>query len=227
MTLSKRAVFDHWPMGLTRPEGYFALFLVFAYSSGVVAHVIPSIYPVTRYTTDPLLLIVNGILLYLLYRRNNDIRLFLWAAITFVGTFCVEALGVATGAIFGEYTYGSTMIVQWLGVPFVIALNWTVLILASNDLAARLTRHPLLISLLASLVIALYDFFIEPVAIYLDYWTWAVAEVPLQNYLAWSVVAFLFSLPLNYFSIRFRSPLLPIYLGVQLLFFILLNWLLL
>lgn len=224
---SKRAFFGSWPFGLTWQEGSFALFLLFAYGTGVYAHVDPVFYPLTRYSTDPLLLIVNGTILYLLYQRNRDQRLLIWSAITFIGTFFIEALGVATGDIFGEYTYGATMRVQWLGVPFVIALNWTILIIASNDLAVRVVGHPVMTSFVTSGFIALYDFFIEPVAIHLDYWTWAAPEIPLRNYFAWSTVAFLFSLPLNYLKIRFQSPLLPIYLVIQLLFFILLNLLLL
>lgn len=203
-------------------EKVFGVFMAFAFASGAWAHLLPAVLPITKLTTDMLLLGICGSLLGLLYRRNGDIRLFYWAAAAYTGTFFIEVAGVATGMIFGEYHYGATMWIQWLNVPLVIALNWTALILATNDLAARWLRHPLAISVLASVLIMGYDLFIEPVAVRLDYWQWAGGVIPTQNYLAWGVVALVFSIPLNYTQVAYRSPLLPIYALAQLFFFLVL-----
>ena len=163
-----------------------------------------------------------------------------WLVAAYCFTFAAEAVGVATGALFGEYAYGPTMRWQWLGVPFVIALNWCVLTLATNDLAERVLTaedaedaedaegrrgwmQSLTTAALASIFIALYDVAIEPVAIKLDYWQWGGGEIPLQNYLMWAVVALLISLPLQLLGIRYRSPLLWVYLAAQLFFFVVLN----
>lgn len=200
--------------------------MAFLYASGLVAHAVPSLRPLTAFTADIFLLIINGVLLWFIFRRNADRRLWIWAAAAYAFTFAIEALGVATGDIFGEYAYGSGMKVQWLGVPLVIALNWTLLTLGVNELAARLFRSPWLMASAAAVLMAAYDWFIEPVAIALDYWTWAGGEIPVQNYIAWAVVAFVASVPLHLFRIRFRHPLLPVYLGVQLLYFIVLQFLL-
>ncbi|MBX2872918.1 MAG: carotenoid biosynthesis protein [Saprospiraceae bacterium] len=209
-----------------KAERWFVYILVYLFLSGLVAHLVPSIYPFTRYTTDLFLLLINGTLLYFLFEKNKDQKLWWWAAITYLGTFSLEALGVATGKVFGEYHYGQTMFLQVLNVPLVIALNWTVLILAVNNLIYRWTQHPFLLALLSGLFIAVYDYFIEPVAMRLDYWQWEADVIPLQNYLAWAIIALLFSLPLHLWKIRFHSPLLNIYLFVQLIYFILLNLLL-
>lgn len=203
-------------------EKIFGVFMAFAFASGAWAHLLPSVLPITKVTTDMLLLGICGSLLWLLYRRNNDIRLFYWAAAAYTGTFFIEVAGVATGMIFGEYHYGETMWLQWLNVPLVIALNWTALILATNDLAARWLRHPIAVSALASVLIMGYDLFIEPVAVRLDYWQWAGGVIPTQNYLAWGIVALVFSIPLNYSQVAYRSPLLPIYALAQLFFFLVL-----
>lgn len=204
-------------------EQVLVWFMLFAFASGALAHTLPAVLPVTRYTTDGLLLILNGLLIYSVYRRNQDDRLLWWLLLAYSFTFAAEAVGVATGVLFGEYAYGATMRWQWLGVPFVIALNWCALTVASNELALRFTGRPLLAALLASVVLALYDVAIEPVAIKLDYWQWGGGAVPLQNYLMWAVVAFLISLPLQLLRIRFRSPLLLVYLFAQLFFFLVLN----
>jgi putative membrane protein len=119
---------------------------------------------------------------------------------------------------------------QWLGVPFVIALNWCALTLGCNYVAEKITGRgaplrgrPILTALLASILIALYDVAIEPVAIALDYWQWADGTIPLQNYIMWAIVAFLISLPLQLLRIRYQSPLLWVYLLAQLFFFLVLN----
>ncbi len=214
-------------MAGTQVQGYLlerrlTYFLLFAYASGALAHTLPAVLPITRYTTDGLLLVINGLLLYSIYRRNTDRRLLAWLFAAYWFTFAAEAIGVATGAVFGEYAYGPTMWWQWLGVPFVIALNWCVLTLATNDLALRITKQPVFAAVLASILIALYDVAIEPVAIKLNYWQWAGGSIPLQNYLMWALIALLISLPLQLLRVRFRSPLLLVYLGAQLFFFLVL-----
>ena len=204
--------------------GWVALLLVFSYASGALAHLLPAVLPVTRLITDPLLLVLNGLVIWIVYRENRDVRLWYWLAGAYAFTFATEAIGVATGFVFGEYAYGPTMWWQWRGVPFVIALNWCVLTLAANELAGRIVRGPIVVAGLAGIILALYDVAIEPVAIALDYWSWAAVAVPVQNYLAWAVVGALISLPLQLLRIRFRHWLLLVYFFAQLGFFVVL-WL--
>ena len=207
--------------GANRNFGYFMLFM---YASGVLAHLWPTVRPATAQTTDLLLLVIGGGLLIAVWQRYVQPRFWVWVAIAYLLTFFAEVVGVATGAIFGEYAYGPTMRVQLFAVPLVIALNWVVLILAGNTLINKLTTNPWLAATGAGIFIAVYDYFIEPVAIKLDYWQWASGtDIPLQNYLAWAVIAILLSLPLYYFRIRFRHPLLLWYLGAQWVFFVMLN----
>ncbi|WP_420461448.1 carotenoid biosynthesis protein [Neolewinella sp.] len=234
--------------------------MVFAFASGTLAHTLPAVLPITRYTTDGLLLVLNGLLLYAIYRRNRDRWLLVWLVVAYCFTFAAEAVGVATGALFGEYAYGATMRWQWLGVPFVIALNWCVLTLGCNEVALRvwsgvggftterpagytegftefsqrgvalegghrggMTWRSFGVAVVASVLIALYDVAIEPVAVKLDYWQWGGGTIPFRNYVMWAVVALAISLPLQVLGIRFRSPLLLVYLGAQLFFFGVLN----
>lgn len=211
------------PFISAKKHQWFAFVLVFLYASGLVAHLVPGLRFLTIYTTDLFLFVINAILLGLIFKKNLDSRLWVWAIATYLFTFFTEALGVATGQVFGEYYYGSGMIVKWLGVPFVIALNWTLLILAVNDLAARKTANPIIASVFTSVIIAIYDWFIEPVAISLDYWQWAEGVIPIQNYIAWGIVAFIASFPLNYWRIQFRHPILSVYLYIQLIYFIILQ----
>ncbi len=189
---------EHWTtqLGLTQAELFFAGFLVFSFISGVQAHLMPAVYPLTTKITDVLLMVVCVPGLFFIYQRHKDQRLLWWATITYWGTFFTEVAGVITGQIFGEYHYGATMWVQWLNVPLVIALNWTLLILATNDLASRMVKSSWVAAIIASIFIALYDICIEPVAVALDYWQWAGGAIPVLNYVAWSLVDLVFSLRL-------------------------------
>lgn len=208
---------------LEKAEWLFLAIMLFLFGSGLVAHAVPSLYPFTLYTTDIFLVSINGVLLYFVFQKNKDQRLLYWAVLTYIGTFILEALGVATGKIFGVYHYGDTMLVQFLAVPLVIALNWTVLILGVNNLLLKLKWPSWVLAILSGVLIAFYDYFIEPVAIRLDYWQWADDVIPLQNYIAWAVIAFVFSWPLHHWKLRFTNPLLTAYLVVQFIYFILLN----
>ena len=196
--------------------------LLFFYLSGLVAHLWPAIAPINKYITDAFLLFANGLVLYMVYRRNRDRRLWFWLAAAYVFTFATEAIGVATGAVFGSYHYGPTMWWQALGVPFVIALNWCVLTLGANQFVGRWLDSVLLASLLAGITLALYDIPIEPVAIALDYWQWEAGVPPVRNYLAWAVVGAVISFPLRWLGIRYASPVLAVYFWVQLGFFLVL-----
>ena len=206
-----------------RPAAYweqrFAVFVLFAFGTGVIAHSVPAIYPYTRSITDALLLTVNAALLWVVYHRQGDSRLFPWAAVTALSTFFIEVSGVATGQIFGVYSYGTTLQWQWLGVPVVIALNWTLLILAANALATRWLQHTWAVALAAALIIVGLDLLIEPVAMRLDYWHWAGGTIPVQNYVAWGLIGFVFSLILHRLQVRFYSVALLAYLLAQFIFF--------
>ncbi|RME95750.1 MAG: carotenoid biosynthesis protein [Bacteroidetes bacterium] len=207
-----------WAM--TRSELLFSFFLVFAFVSGVQAHVMPQVYPLTRYITDALLLAVCLPLLWFAWQRRQDKQFVWWILATYWITFFTEVAGVATGAIFGEYRYGPTMWIQWLNVPLVIALNWTLLIMATAQLAAKLSVRPVVASILTGVFIVAYDYFIEPVAIALDYWQWAGGEIPNQNYLAWGLIAGVLSYPLHRLQISYQTPVLYVYAVAQFIFFV-------
>ena len=115
------------------------------------------------------------------------------AAIVIVAAagFLVEVAGVQTGLIFGEYTYGKTLGWQWLDVPLVMAVNWLILVYCAAAVVRRRTEWDIWLKAFAGAVIMVsMDFLIEPVAIKYDFWEWANAVIPSQNYLAWGLISF-------------------------------------
>lgn len=121
-------------------------------------------------------------------------RILLWVLITWIMTYTLEVLGVKTGLVFGEYSYGGTLGPQLFNVPLIIGLNWVIIVYGLAE-SLRTVRSSLLLSLvLVPAGAVFFDFFLEPVAMsQLDYWSWAGNTVPLHNYIAWAVISFVFA----------------------------------
>ena len=105
-----------------------------------------------------------------------------------IGYF-IELIGVKTGFLFGEYSYGDTLGLKILDVPVVIGLNWSILCLATFSLFSVFIKNRFLLPFFSSICMVLLDFLIEPVAPLLDFWSWNNAVIPLSNYRDWFVVA--------------------------------------
>jgi putative membrane protein len=137
---------------------------------------------------------LNLLLLSVVYLITSDKvnRPLLYALPVLMG-FLVEMLGTNTGFPFGEYSYSSVLGPGLLGTPFLIGVLWWVLLRSFNDVFSRISSNKTIISLATGLGMLLLDIFIEPVAIGLGFWEWQAAEVPLENYMAWFVLSFVFT----------------------------------
>lgn len=96
---------------------------------------------------------------------------------------------MATGVLFGEYSYGSPLGWKVFDVPLMIGVNWFLLSFASLGIAGKLFNGAIPRVLLSAALMVLLDVLIEPVAIALDFWQWQAVDVPLQNYVMWFVAA--------------------------------------
>jgi putative membrane protein len=195
---------------------------------GVIGHLLePTRDLLLAMTPYFLLFMAIFVLLPQVLRKNK--KLFLWAAPVLISTFFIEALGVRTGLVFGAYEYGPTLGRHVLDVPPVIGLNWVIVMLGAILLAGRITRRAFPRALISGALAVFFDLVMEPVAIELDYWTWDNVAVPLQNYIAWGVIAFVISLAYSWARVdasEKRGSLLEHFFMVQVLFFALLDLLL-
>ena len=137
---------------------------------------------------------LNLLLLSVVYLITSDKvkRPLLYALPALMG-FLVEMLGTNTGFPFGEYSYSSILGPGLLGTPFLIGVLWWVLLRSFHDVFSGISSNKTMISLATGLGMLLLDIFIEPVAIGLGFWAWQAAEVPLENYMAWFVLSFVFT----------------------------------
>lgn len=157
--------------------------------------------------------------------------------IAFVISMATEIIGVNTGLLFGEYQYGPVLGPKILGVPWLIGLNWFVIVycsgsflLQSIELIKSKLNIPLTRATSTTVVVlggaamaTFFDFILEPVAVKLNFWTWNNGDIPLFNYLCWFVVsAVLLRINLQLKQVNahvFASSLLII----QAVFFLMLN----
>lgn len=189
------------------------------YSVGIMIHVLPSFKGLALKLTEPQLLLVNiGILAWLIY-LNPQKSFVSWLIGAFVFTVSLEIVGVKTGHVFGNYHYGDTMNVKVLGVPLVIGLNWIILILGGYNLAKKISTG-LASIILSGLLVVVFDFVMEPVAMELDYWQWHGGIIPFQNYIVWFFITIILVSFMNKYKIYADNLILRGYFIIQFIFFL-------
>ncbi|MBN2519663.1 MAG: carotenoid biosynthesis protein [Bacteroidales bacterium] len=194
------------------------LFVIF-FTSGIYSHLNKEFLPLSLKITEFSLLITNTIaILFSFKNTNKSIKLILWIFITFILTYFIEVIGVKTGFVFGKYQYNEVFKIKSLEVPLIIAFNWVVLILATTTFFTKI-NNKYLAPFFSGILIVLLDIAIEPVAIKLGYWHWENHNIPLQNYIAWFIIAYFFSYLMQLFKIKPISLLLKAYFIIQLIFF--------
>jgi len=156
---------------------------------------------------------------------NNDfsIQFYKVMIILYSLGFLVEVIGVSTGVLFGEYTYGVTLGFKFLETPLMIGVNWILLSLASFGVSSFFLKKQLHIILLSSSLMVLMDVLIEPIAISLDFWTWALVDIPLQNYLMWFFVSLIMNALISFNRLKIDYRISFGLLLSQILFFTLIS----
>ena len=125
----------------------------------------------------------------ILSRKGNTFRFIGFLVIAFLIGFGAELVGVHTAYLFGSYQYGANLGMKWADVPIIIGLNWGILTVTSAAVIERLGLNVYLSCFLSALLMVLFDYILEPVAIKLDYWHWTTGQIPLYNFICWFVVS--------------------------------------
>jgi putative membrane protein len=157
------------------------------------------------------------------FHKSYSTRIIILSIGIFLAGFFIEVLGVATGLIFGGYAYGHTLGVKIWGTPLMIGVNWLFLSYCIWVMVSKLKWNKFLLALLGAIILVIYDVFMEPVAIWLDMWSWELVNVPIQNYLAWFVISFVFLLTISMVNPKIENKFAPALFIIQLIFFMLLN----
>lgn len=164
-------------------------------------------------------LLISGAVLFLNHEKWSAKLLLALVSIGILG-YLVEVVGVQTGMIFGEYQYGEALGYKLGGVPLIIGLNWVMLCYFSVFTFSRWIKPWWLISSVAAMSLVGLDLIIEPVAIKLDFWTWGSKDIPIQNFIAWFLIAAVFNKLITLTKEESANKLAPYLFLIQTLFFL-------
>lgn len=167
----------------------------------------------------PMNLLLTNALLFAFHRRWGA-AFVLFAGVVFAVGFFAEVLGVHTGLLFGDYTYGEALGAKVWEVPLLIGLNWLMLVYTTGHISNMLRMPLFLRAVLGAALMVVLDFFIEPVAMRFDFWSWQGSHIPLSNFVGWFFVALALQLYFQLASFYKQNRLAPFVYLVQLLFFI-------
>jgi len=142
-------------------------------------------------------------------------------ALIYLAGFLLEMVGVNTGLIFGEYTYGEGLGLKIAATPLMIGLNWLMLIYISAAVFQSLRFSPVWVIVAGSTMLLIYDLVLEQVAPVIDLWSWVGDVIPFRNYVSWWIVAALMHIGVVAGRVRIVNPVAISVYSVQLLFFVL------
>lgn len=169
-------------------------------------------------------------------QEEKNLSFYFFFAIAFWVGMGAEMIGVNTGKLFGSYTYGTVLGPRLNGVPWLIGLNWFVVIFSASavmqQLLAWLSRQALKagaylpprvktfsILLDGAILATLFDWLMEPVAAKLGYWQWTNNEPPLYNYVCWFIISMLLLLVARWMRFNKANHFAVQLLIIQALFF--------
>ncbi|WP_299433367.1 carotenoid biosynthesis protein [uncultured Aquimarina sp.] len=130
-------------------------------------------------------------LILILWNSKINQLLILGLLIPFFIGMIVEYLGVNYGLIFGDYEYGENLGIKIFGVPWIIGVNWGLLVYCTSAISKKIHHNVIISSFIGAVLMVALDVIIEVSAPRFDFWEFKDGVVPLQNYVGWIVTAFI------------------------------------
>jgi len=191
------------------------------------------------------LLVCAALILYTQEKINASFLAF--CLLSFVLGFGAEYIGIHTGLLFGNYSYGEVLGPKWRDVPWMIGVQWLVtmycigismamlhqrlmrqnatIVSETGEQTRRFPKWWLIASTIAdgALLAVVFDWVIEPVAIELGFWSWKEGEVPWSNYYSWWAVSAVILGIFHFLPFKKHNLFAVHLLLIQFMFFLLLR----
>jgi putative membrane protein len=167
--------------------------------------------------------LVLTLLVFCKVNKDSSIKFLILSILIFLIGFSVEAIGVATGVLFGNYSYGDVFGFKVFETPLLIGVNWLFLALSTYGIVQYFTKKALWLVILPPLLMTALDFLVEPVAMDLGFWNWESNIIPLQNYVMWFITSLFIHGIIYLFRPKINPKVSVAIIGAQLLFFGVLN----
>lgn len=140
----------------------------------------------------PLNFLVCTLLFIWIYPMQTSKKWLVFGLFFITGMFA-EWLGANYSLLFGSYDYGANLGPKFDGVPFFIGINWALLTFITAQIVSKFLKNIWFKAFLGAGLMVFLDFLMEQSAPAFDFWSFG-DEVPLENYLTWYLLAFLFHL---------------------------------
>jgi len=203
---------------ITSYHGVSYLFLIL-YSVGLLLFFLPITHDLFIAVTPYTLVLVSSFVFY--YHKSWNPKTIGLLMTVFVLSILIENIGVATGKLFGTYTYGIGLGFKVFHVPILIGLNWVVLVYASNGIIAKITSNSYLKIIGSSALMVIYDYLLELAAPAMQMWEFDPINPPLQNYAMWFLLAVIFQVGIEVLKVNTHNRSASVLFVIQMLFFLL------
>jgi putative membrane protein len=201
------------------------IIIVLFHTVGLIGLCMPSLRPIFLQLVPWHILLM--LIVVIVSHRPLDYRILLLALLIFITGYGAEWIGVHKNWLFGNYSYGETLGLQFYNIPLIIGVNWFLLVYSSGVLMQQLRIRSVFSRIITgAIVLLLLDLLIEPVAIKLDYWHWTDNIIPLSNYAGWFLLSAIMLFVFEKFNFKKQSMVAPVFLLIQVLFFAVLHFIL-
>ncbi len=174
-------------------------------------------------------------------QQEKNLHFIVFFIACFLVGVAVEIVGINTGVLFGDYTYGDVLGFKFQNVPLLIGINWfiiiycsgisihTLLMKAINRISSDSGKPPTVLKALSVIVdgatlAVFFDWLMEPVAVKLSYWVWnGDGSIPFFNYICWFVISLLLLTKFHFAKFSKQNKFAVNLLLIQLMFFLLLR----
>lgn len=191
------------------------------YGVGLVLFMLPLTRPLFVHITALSILLVLIAVFYHHKKWNfKTICLFVLVA---VSSFLIEAIGVASGQLFGNYQYDSGLGIKLFHTPLIIGVNWLFLVYASNSIATRITHNALSKILLGASLMVVYDLVMELAAPPMNMWHFDSFYPPMENFIMWFVMSCIFHTLFVIFKIDTSNTPARALFWIQMMFFMIIS----
>jgi|SRR6056297_168846 len=197
------------------------IFLFIIYFVGLVGISIPSLQGMYVELT-PFSLLISGLILLAFHEKWN-LSFIIVIVLIFLLGFTIEAYGVYSGEIFGQYSYSNVLGWKLFNTPVIIGLNWLILVYCGYYLVSRFIHKPVFQIPVGALLLVAFDFLLEPVAIETEMWSWTVGKPLFQNYLAWFAISIVLMSLFPLFKVKLSNPVAGYLFLFMVMFFGVLN----
>lgn len=212
-------LFNNISIYFSNKRRFVELFFAIFYTVGFVGIITPFSHQLFL-KLFPVALILSFFAILLFHKGSFDSGTLTVMILIALLSFLIEVAGVNTHLIFGNYKYGDALGIKLLNTPLLIALNWVMLTYAGSSVTEGFSLPVSLKTIIASILILLYDLILEQIAPLVDMWYWENNSVPVRNYIAWFIIALVFQTFIRISGIKTQNSIAWKIILIQVLFFI-------